>query len=170
MTKKKNFSLILTNFLVTMTIMPTILTCRKYIIFKFPQKRNISRYFSINNIRSSDNLLSLFKLKQISEINHVKNTRFVSRMTPFSYNQNKLKRKLKSKCDLNLNSFSSNPLINELMEKSPFNYFRNLLKISPYFLLNGEQICLLQEPQEFYEELKVINLRIISQFFISTFY
>jgi hypothetical protein len=91
----------------------------------------------------------------------VKNTRFVSSMTHLFYNQNKLKRKSKSKYVSN--AFSSTSLINEYMERPPFNNFKNLLKISPYFLLNGEQISLLQEPQEFYQELKVVNIRTISQ-------
>lgn len=120
------------------------------LILKFSQKRNInnfSQYFSINNIRSSNKLLSLFKSKRIF-------TRFVSSTTHSSYNQNKQKHKLKPQQIL-ISNYSS--FINEYIEKSPYNNFKDLLKISPYFLLNGEQIRLLQEPKEFYEELKVIN-------------
>ncbi|CAG8534918.1 9627_t:CDS:2 [Funneliformis mosseae] len=54
----------------------------------------------------------------------------------------------------NLNSFSSNSFINEFIDQPPFKSFKDLLKVSPYFLLNGEQIRPLQEPHEFYEELK----------------
>ncbi|RIA94046.1 hypothetical protein C1645_690178 [Glomus cerebriforme] len=125
--------------------MPTISVCKKYIIFNFLQKRNISNLSRYSHKLSSNNLLSLFKNKRIF-------TRFDSSTAHFPYNQNKLKHKLKSQYDLI--STDSNSFINEYVEKPPFNNFKNLLKISPYFLLNGKQIRLLQEPKEFYEELR----------------
>jgi hypothetical protein len=144
-------------------------TISEFIILKFLQKRNInnfSRYLSINNIRSSDKFISLFKSKRSF-------TRFVSSTVHSSYNYNKRKHKLKPQYAL-ISNFSS--FINEYIEKPPYNNFKDLLNISPHFLLNGEQIRLLQEPKEFYEELKVINyassfnLQMFSNFIIFFFY
>ncbi|CAB4480179.1 phospholipase D/nuclease [Rhizophagus irregularis] len=132
------------------------------LILKFSQKRNLnnfSQYFSINNIRSSDKLLSLFRSKRIF-------TRFVS-STTHSYNQNKQKHKLKPQHVL-ISNYSS--FINEYIEKPPYNNFKDLLKISPYFLLNGEQIRLLQEPKELYEELKSQILVAKERIFIAALY
>src|SRR6266498_4529936 len=127
--------------------MPTISTCRKHIFFKFPQKKNITNLFGYFSIR--DKRPSLFTFYS----NERTLDRFVSSISRFSYNQNKWKRK--SKYPYNLNSFSSNSLVNGFIDQPPFKSFKDLSKISPYFLLNGEQIRPLQEPQEFYEELKV---------------
>ncbi|CAG8530674.1 11386_t:CDS:2, partial [Diversispora eburnea] len=54
--------------------------------------------------------------------------------------------------------------------KEPFHSFKQLFKLAPYFLLNGDQIRPLQEPNEFYEELKVQILSAKERIFLAALY
>ncbi|RHZ75621.1 hypothetical protein Glove_212g113 [Diversispora epigaea] len=60
--------------------------------------------------------------------------------------------------------------IKNFVNKEPFHRFKQLFKLAPYFLLNGDQIRPLQEPKEFYEELKAQILSAKERIFLAALY
>ncbi|CAG8740510.1 4205_t:CDS:2, partial [Acaulospora morrowiae] len=56
------------------------------------------------------------------------------------------------------------------LSTGPFQKFKGLFKLAPYFLLNGEQIQPLQEPGEFYNQLKEHILSAKERIFLASLY